>query len=105
VRVGPGGTLVVSPNSVKSDDGGPTDDRRRAVGFCLVLLALAAPLWATCEGAPVFKSVVGVLVGAAMIAAFQLAAARRATPWVVCVPALVLLAHALASRYRAPPSA
>jgi hypothetical protein len=50
------------------------------------------------------RAVVGALLVLAAIAAFQLAAAGRASAWIVCLPPLVLLACALASRYRARPS-
>jgi hypothetical protein len=105
VRVGPGGVLVVSPSEAVRRDVLPDEDRTRAVAFALALLALVVPLWVTVEGQPAGKAVAFALVGVAMVAAFQLVGARRVSPWIVGVPPLALLAHALASRYRAPPSA
>lgn len=102
-RLGPGGTLEVAARSPEAFAGAPIGERRAAVGIALMILAVAAPLVATREGRSSGRAVFAALLVIAMIAAFQLVAAGRARAFVVCVPPLVLLAHALVSRYRGAP--
>jgi len=98
--LGPSGALVVVPSRVGPSVSAPPPERRVAVGLALVILALGAPLSAIERGSRTARAALVALVVFAMIAAFQLAAARRASSFVVCVPPIVLLAVALASRYR-----
>ncbi|TKD00683.1 hypothetical protein [Polyangium fumosum] len=103
-RLGPGGALEVAARASEASAGAAVGERRAAVGIALVLLAFAAPLGATRDGGSSGRAAFAVLLVVAMIAAFQFVAAGRASAFVVCVPPLVLLAHALVSRYRpAPP--
>ena len=103
-RLGPGGALEVAARASEASAGAPVGERRAAVGIALVLLAFAAPLGATRDGGSSGRVAFAVLLVVAMIAAFQFVAAGRASAFAVCVPPLVLLAHALVSRYRpAPP--
>ncbi len=103
-RLGPGSALEVAQRSPEVALEVPLGERRVAVGFALVLLAIAAPLAATKADASPGRGAIVLLLVVAMIAAFQLVGARRVSAFAVCVPPLVLLAHALVSRYRAPPS-
>ncbi|MDI1449168.1 hypothetical protein [Polyangium sp. 6x1] len=102
-RLGPGGALEVAARAPEAPSGTPLGERRAAVGIALVILAFAAPLGATREGGSSGRAAFAVLLVVAMIAAFQLAAAGRASAFVVCVPPLVLLAQALVPRYRGAP--
>jgi len=103
VRLGPGGALEVAARSPEASETAPIGERRVAVGAALGILALAAPLVATREGGSSGRAAFAALLVVAMIAAFQLVAAGRATAFVVCVPPLVLLAYTLVSRYRGAP--
>lgn len=104
VRLAPGGELSFVEESAEGRDAGRREDRRAPVGAALAVLALAGPLWSVQEGSRLGRGLLGALLVLAAIASFQLAAAGRASAWIVCLPPLVLLACALASRYRARPS-
>jgi hypothetical protein len=104
IRLAPGGELsfVAECARERGTEGG--DDRRAPVGSALWVLAVAGPLWSVQQGSSLGRAVVGALLVLAAISAFQLAAAGRVSAWIVCLPPLVLLACALASRYRGRPS-
>lgn len=106
VLVGRGGSLAVEPPSEVASDRAiaEQEDRRRAVSLALLLLSLSAPLAATRADSSARRLASLAAIGLALIAAFQLVAARRAVVWIVCAPPLALLANALAARYRPPPS-
>ncbi|UQA58124.1 hypothetical protein [Polyangium aurulentum] len=105
IRLAPGGALSFAAERDDAlRDRRRGEDRRAPVGAALWVLAVAGPLWSVQEGSPLGRGLLGVLLVVAAIASFQLAAAGRASAWVVCVSPLVLLACALASRYRARPS-
>ncbi|MRG93354.1 hypothetical protein [Polyangium spumosum] len=102
-RLGPGGALEVAARSPEALAPVGAGERRVAVGLALLILAVGAPLGATQEGGSSGRAAFALLLVVAMIAAFQLVAAGHVGAFVVCVPPLVLLAHALVSRYRAVP--
>lgn len=106
ILVGRGGSLAVEPPVEAASDRSAAElaDRRRAVSLALLLLSLAAPLSATRGDSSARRVASLVVIGLALIAAFQLVAARRVAVWIVCAPPLALLANALAARYGPPPS-
>jgi hypothetical protein len=104
IRLAPGGGLSVAAERDDALRDGPRrEDWRAPVGAALWVLAVAGRLWSVQEGSRLGRVLLGALFVLVAIASFEFAVAGRASAWVVCVPPLVLLACALASRYRARP--
>jgi hypothetical protein len=104
VRLGPGGELALLPRAAGlSSLEVPRGRLRAPVACALLVLAFAGPLGSVRTGRGPILAVAFVLLGLAMVALFQLTAAGRADPWLLVLPPCVLVACALASRYRPGP--